>query len=514
MTTTAAPFGNPFATRFMRPRQAGPFAFVIFGASGDLTQRKLVPALYNLWLDGFLPKPFAVVGFARRQKTDEQFRAEMTEAITSFSRRKPESRESLQQFISQLSYVPGAFGETADYQTLRNQLMALSSERRVPDNRLFYLATPPDAFDDIISNLKNSGLVSRHSEEEPWSRVIVEKPYGHDEQSAQELNEIAYRVFKEKQIYRIDHYLGKETVQNILVLRLGNAIFEPLWNRRYIDHVQISVAESLGVGSRAGYFEQAGIIRDMIQSHIMQVFTLIAMEPPAAFEATAIRDEKVKVLRSLRKFSPEEVAVNVVRGQYAAGSVGGEDVVGYRQEQNVAPGSMTDTYVAMKLSIDNWRWSGVPFYLRSGKRLPKRVTEVSIVFKAPPLRLFEAAGCEALSPNILRLRIQPQEGISLSFGAKAPGQAVTVAPVRMDFMYSNSFAEATAEAYERLILDALVGDSTLFARDDEVSLSWRVVDSIIKQFPNLPLHSYPAGDWGPRGADEFMARDGREWLRL
>lgn len=511
---TTETLGNPFLTRFMRSKQAGSFAFVIFGASGDLTQRKLIPALFNLWMDGLLPKPFAVVGFARRPKSDEQFRAEMVEAIGSFSRRKPSSDEALTQFVSQISYVQGAFEETSDYQTLRNHLGGLASERRMPENRLFYLATPPDAFDDIISNLKNSGLVSKNHETEPWSRVIVEKPYGHDEQSAAQLNEIAYRVFSEKQIYRIDHYLGKETVQNILVFRLGNSIFEPLWNRRYIDHVQIAVAESLGVGSRAGYFEQAGIIRDMVQSHILQVFTLIAMEPPAAFDATAIRDEKVKVLRSLHRYAPDEVAANVVRGQYGPGSVGGEDVVGYRQEQNVSSDSMVDTYVALKLTIDNWRWSGVPFYIRAGKRLPKRATEVSIVFKAPPLKLFEAAGCDTLSQNILRLRIQPQEGISLSFGAKAPGQAVTMAPVRMDFMYSSSFAEATAEAYERLILDALVGDSTLFARDDEVALSWRFVDSVIREFPNLPLQQYPAGQWGPEAADEFIGRDGREWLRL
>ncbi len=514
MSQVETPYGNPFLSRFMRPRQAGPFHLVIFGASGDLTQRKLLPALFNLFLDGFLAGSFTIFGYARREKSDEQFRAETKKGITEFSRRQPESEEILDQFLSHLHYVSGTFEDNDGYRRLKDRLKAETLRLMMPGSTLFYLATPPSSFPDIIRNLKSAELATSVDDSNEWSRIIIEKPFGHDTASAWELNGTIHSLFREKQIYRIDHYLGKETVQNILVFRLGNSIFEPLWNRRYIDHVQITVAESLGIGSRAGYFEQAGIIRDMIQSHILQVFTLIAMEPPATFDATAIRDEKVKVLRSLHRFTPEDVMSLVVRGQYGSGSVGGEAVIGYREENGVAADSATDTYVAMKLTIDNWRWSGVPFYLRAGKRLPKRVTDVSIVFKAPPHMIFESSGIDSPYANVLRLRIQPQEGISLTLGAKTPGQTVRVTPVRMDFMYDSSFGTVSPEAYERLILDAITGDSTLFAREDEVELSWQFVDRITTIWKTMPLHSYPSGEWGPTAAEDLVSRDRREWLRL
>ncbi|MBK7143218.1 MAG: glucose-6-phosphate dehydrogenase [bacterium] len=498
----------------MRAKQADSFTFVIFGATGDLTQRKLIPALFNLFLDGFLGRPFSVIGFARREKSDAQFRAEMGDAIRKYSRRQAENPDQLERFLDSLGYVQGTFEVGDGYVRLKKRIVEMSMAQGSPENVMYYLATPPDAFPQILTSLQANGLVSGHGEHEPWSRIVIEKPFGHDASSAGELNKMVHSVFAERQVYRIDHYLGKETVQNILVFRLANAIFEPLWNRRYIDHIQISVAESLGVGSRAGYFDEVGIIRDMIQSHIMQVFTLIAMEPPASFDATAIRDEKVKVLKALRQISDESLSEYSVRGQYGPGSIGGEAVAGYRNEDGVPSNSMTDTFVALKLYVDNWRWSGVPFYLRSGKRLPKRVTEVGIVFKAPPHLLFNRTEGQLADTNVLRFRIQPQEGITLSFQAKMPGQEVRISPVRMDFMYASAFEAATSEAYERLILDALTGDSTLFAREDEVELSWRLVDRIIASWRGSQLQMYEAGTWGPDAADAFLARDGREWLRL
>jgi glucose-6-phosphate 1-dehydrogenase len=514
VSSPEASFGNPFASQFLRTRRAGPFQLVIFGASGDLTQRKLIPALFNLFVDGYVPEQFAIVGYARRGKSDEQFRAEMAEAVREHSRRAPESEEQLHEFLSHLHYVAGPFEDEGGYLRLRDRLKALCLDRQMPGNTLYYLATPPESFPEIIRNLHHSSLVTPMPDGVDWTRIVIEKPFGRDTATAWELNGTIHAAFSERQVYRIDHYLGKETVQNILVFRLGNSIFEPLWNRRYIDHVQITVAESLGVGSRAGYFDRAGIIRDMIQSHILQVFTLIAMEPPATFEATAIRDEKVKVLKSLHLPTPGEVTSRVVRGQYVSGSLGGERVPGYLEETGVAAGSQTETYVALKLAIDNWRWSGVPFYVRAGKRLPKRVTDVAIVFKEPPHMIFDEMGRGARHTNLLRLRLQPQEGIMLSFGAKAPGPAAKVAPVHMDFMYASSFGAAAPEAYERLILDALTGDSTLFAREDEVELSWRLVDRIVQNWQEAHLNAYPAGDWGPSEAEALLQQDDRAWLRL
>lgn len=505
---------NPFLSQFMRSRQAGPFFIVIFGASGDLTKRKLIPALFNLFRDGYLPERFGVFGYARREKTDQQFREEMAEGIRQFSRRQPDSDEQLQQFLDRLEYVTGDLDDEKGYRSLRERLRARSLDLSVPQNILLYMATPPDVFEAITRNVHRTGIVSGISDGDNWSRLIIEKPFGHDTTSAWQLNGALHRAFSENQIYRIDHYLGKETVQNILVFRLGNAIFEPLWNRQYIDHVQISVAESIGIGSRAGYFEQAGMIRDMVQSHILQVFTLIAMEPPTSFQTNAIRDEKAKVLKSLIPLRPNHLPQHIVRGQYHPGSVGGEQVRGYREENGVSEGSMTETYCALQLHVDNWRWAGVPFYIRTGKRLPKRVSEVSIVFKSVPKQLFDHTDMTEQSPNVLRLRIQPQEGISLSLGAKVPGQSLNVSPVRMDFTYSNAFGMPSPEAYERLILDAITGDSTLFAREDEVELSWQLIDSITKHWEPLPLHPYAAGAWGPQAADELLGQSQRRWLRL
>ncbi len=514
MNKSVSTIENPFASNLTPARKAGPFSFVIFGASGDLTKRKLIPALYNLFVDGYLSAPYSIIGFARREKSDEAFRAEMAQAIRSFSRRKPDSDDQLNQFLSKLTYLQGEFHDQSAFARLKDRLRGGAASQLAEHNCMYYLATPPDSFEPIINNLRAERLVSRDSDTTGWSRIIIEKPFGHNAASAGRLNETVHRAFSESQVFRIDHYLGKETVQNILVFRLGNSIFEPLWNRRYIDHVQISVAESIGIESRAGYFDSAGIIRDMIQSHIMQVFALIAMEPPASFDADAIRDEKAKVLKSMHAFETNDLAARVVRGQYVAGSVGGETVNGYLQEAGVPPQSTTETYVALKCAIDNWRWSGVPFYLRAGKRLAKRVTEVSIVFKAPPLALFKQSECGTRSPNILRLRIQPAEGISLTLGAKVPGQTSRIAPVRMDFMYSSAFGVASPEAYERLIFDAIVGDATLFAREDEVELSWQHIDRITGNWKALPLHEYEAGSWGPEAADQMIAADGRTWVRL
>jgi glucose-6-phosphate 1-dehydrogenase len=514
MTSRPGVIENPFASRFMHARQAGPFSLVIFGASGDLTKRKLVPALFNLYKDGYLAAPFSIIGFARREKSDDSFRREMVDAVRTFSRRQPDSDDELSRFVASLSYVQGDFENGSAYAHLGDKIRKSALSHQSGHNCLFYLATPPAEFEPIIRNLRSAGLVTPISDSDGWSRIVIEKPFGRDTASAWQLNGVVHAVFSEPQVFRIDHYLGKETVQNILVFRLGNSIFEPLWNRRYVDHVQISVAESIGIESRAGYFDSAGIIRDMVQSHIMQVFTLIAMEPPASFEAGALRDEKAKVLKSLRPFEPKDLTTRVVRGRYVQGSVGGEPAKGYLEEDGVPPNSTTETYVALKCYVDNWRWSGVPFYIRAGKRLPKRVTEVSIVFKAPPLALFQHAEGNGRTPNILRLRIQPSEGISLSLGAKVPGQLSRIAPVRMDFMYASAFGVASPEAYERLILDAITGDATLFAREDEVELSWQHIDRITQQWKTLPLYDYEAGGWGPEAAEQLLAADGRTWVRL
>jgi len=506
---------NPLRQGLGSERTPEPNVMVIFGATGDLTHRKLVPALYDLALDGLLPVGFSVVGFARRKKTDEECRLEMQEAVDKFARKRPAQGQVWEGFAQGLYYLQSEFGDPHGYEKLSQFLDRIDMDRGTGGNRLFYLATPPNHYAQIIKHLGASGLARRS--QQGWRRIIIEKPFGQDLQTARELNRHALSAFDEDQVYRIDHYLGKETVQNILVFRFANGIFEPIWNRRYIDHVQIAVAESVGVENRAAYFEGAGTIRDMVQNHILQLLSLVAMEPPASFDADSVRDEKVKVLRSIPPIHPGEVGAYTVRGQYGPGWAAGEEVKGYREESGVAPDSAVETFLALKLVIDNWRWAGVPFYLRSGKRLPKRVTEIAIQFKRAPLLLFGKDAAEGAGPNVLVLRIQPDEGISLKFGSKVPGPTVRIRSVNMDFRYGASFGLEPPDAYERLLLDAMVGDSTLFIRRDETEAAWSLVDGIVDGWRESPRPSFPnyeAGSWGPEEAHKFMEKDGRRWRRL
>jgi len=488
---------------------------VIFGGSGDLARRKLVPALFELHCQGQLAPATAIVGFSRSVDSDEAWRADLEAALAEF-RRTTHSEEDWRGFSARLHHVRGDLHESRSFADLALRLEAVERERGLPGNRLYYLAIPPSGIGDAVSHLGGAGLVHPVEPAEPWSRLVVEKPFGHDLASARALNEAVHAAFRERQVFRIDHYLGKETTQNILVFRLGNGIFEPLWNRRYVDHVQITVAETLGVEGRGRFFEEAGIFRDVVENHMLQLLCLVAMEPPVAFEANVVRDEKVKVLRSIRPQTPEEILRDTVRGQYAPGTIDGHPVPGYRREPNVAPGSLRETYAAWKLQIENWRWAGVPFYLRAGKRLPKRVTEIAITFKTPPIALFRRAGVLGQEPNVLVLRLQPDEGIALRIGAKEPGPTMRVETVKMDFRYSEFFGEKTPDAYERLLLDALNGDSTLFARRDEVEAAWELVTSVLdvwRESPPRDLPNYEAGTWGPEAAMELLARDGRRWRR-
>jgi glucose-6-phosphate 1-dehydrogenase len=460
------------------------------------------------------------LGFARRPKTDRQFRAEMLEAVNRHARLQPVLPEVWEDFGGAVGYHTGNFDDPAAYASLKWRLDQLDRERGTQGNRLFYLATAPEYFPVIIKNLGAAGLVADAAHRQPWTRIVIEKPFGNDLASARALNAEAAAVFNERQVFRIDHYLGKETVQNILALRFANAIFEPLWNRRHVDHVQITAAEDLGMeGRRGAYYETAGAIRDFVQNHIMQLLALVAMEPPVAMEADAIRDEKEKVLRALRPLTPDQVAANVVRGQYGPGTLLGRPVKGYREEEGVAPDSTTETFLAMRLSLDTWRWAGVPFFIRAGKRLPKRVTEIAVQFKGAPTSLFadESRATAAGAPNLLALRIQPDEGISLAFDAKMPGARLRLQPVKMDFRYGSSFGQPPPEAYERLLLDAMLGDTTLFTRADEVESAWRFVDSIIEGWRKLPPPSFPnhaAGTWGPAEADRLLQGTTAKWRRL
>src|SRR5450432_565356 len=465
---------NPLREGLSTKAVPQPCAIVIFGATGDLTHRKLIPALYNIAADGELPPAVAVVGFARRPKTDDEFREELEEATRKFSRQTVRD-EIWNGFGRSLYYHQSEFGDEDGYKKLAQRLDQLDKESGTRGNRLFYFAASPDQFETIVLNLKKAGL--NKAREGSWARVILEKPFGTDLKSARHLNRVVQSAFLEDQTYRIDHFLGKETAQNILVLRFANAIFEPLWNTRYIDHVQITAAETLGVEGRAGYYENAGALRDMVQNHLLQLLCLVSMEPPTDLRADSIRDEKVKVVRSLRRLAREQLAEDVVRGQYAEGAISGKQVPAYRTEKNVKPDSKTETFVALRLRVDNWSWSEVPFYVRVGKRLPKSGTEISVHVKKAPLVLFNKEST-SLDQNVLVIRIQPDEGISLRMQAKMPGTSFRIEPVKMDFHYGTSFGKASPEAYERLLLDAMSGDATLFARRDEVERAWAFIDAI------------------------------------
>ncbi len=510
---------NPLREGMTQLATAPPCAMVIFGVSGDLTSRKLMPSLYDLAMTSRLAEGFSIIGVSRREWSDEQFRAEMRKAVEAHAR-TPVTQDRWDSFAAGLFYVCGNFDDQSLYETLGTRLREVDQERRTEGNRLFYLATPPSFYISIINSLGAHDLVDRQDFYRAptigWMRLVVEKPIGNDLPSARELNHAMSEVVSESQIYRIDHYLGKETVQNAMAFRFANVLFEPVWNRHYVDHMQITVAESLGVESRGTYYEEAGAVRDMLQSHMLQLLSIVAMEPPAVFRGNAVRDEKVKVLRSVIPPTGEAVKDRSARGQYAAGFIEGKLVPGYRQEQEISATSTTETFVALKLQVDNWRWADVPFYLRTGKRLPRRVTEIAIQFQRVPHLMFQAAGTPDVEPNLLTLRIQPDEGISLRFAAKIPGTTMELRTVRMDFAYGASFGSAGADAYERLLVDAMTGDQTLFARRDEVETAWNIVDPVLEawaaeEVTGLPL--YEAGTWGPEKADLLIERDGRRWRR-
>jgi glucose-6-phosphate 1-dehydrogenase len=494
-----------------------PCAIVIFGASGDLTRRMLLPALYNLSVDAQLPPQCAIVGFARTEWSDDEFREHARASVSEFSRRRIDPA-AWERFCQSLFYVPGDYDQAPSHVRLTERLEVLETERGLPGNHLYHLAVPPSAYAPIIKELARGGHAEPHGEGASWSRVIIEKPFGHDLESSRELNRLIHTVFSEDEVYRIDHYLGKETVQNILVFRYANGIFEPVWSRRYVDHVQITVAESIGVGERGGYYEEAGALRDMVQNHLMQLLSLVAMEPPIAFNGRWVRDEKVKVLEAVRPLSTEDVWISTARGQYGPGVVDGRPVPGYRQEKDVSPNSSTETYVALKMFIDAWRWADVPFYMRTGKRLRKRSTEIAIQFKKAPHPLFrDFLEGASLAPNLLTMRIQPDEGISLMFHTKVPGSPLKIRPMTMDFTYGATDLAEAPTAYETLLLDAMQGDNTLFARSDEVETAWRLVDSILSAWAELPPPAFPnyaAGTEGPDAANKLIEADGRRWREM
>ena len=500
---------QPNKARIGRP--GDPCVMVIFGAAGDLTRRKLIPALYNLASEQLLSREFAVVGLSRNPMNTEQFREKVSQDIKQYAT-GPVDSDLWEWFVRRMHYLPGTFDDPNVYGRLKDTLLKVDKDHSTHGNYFFYLATSPNYFASIVENLGKNGLVSEENHQ--WRRVIIEKPFGHDLDTAQALNKQVRKVLDEKQIYRIDHYLGKETVQNILAFRFANGIFEPIWNRRYIDHIQISVAETVGVEQRGSYYDQAGALRDMVPNHIMQLISLTSMEPPISFQADAVRDEQAKILHAIQPLSSEEVLLKTVRGQYGEGIVAGQRLPAYRAEPDVPPDSRTETFVAMKLQIDNWRWADVPFYLRTGKALPVRNTHIVIQFRRAPFVLFRDTPVENLMPNQLVLHIQPEEGISLRFAAKTPGSVMRLGTVDMNFEYADYFGVTPSTGYERLLHDCMIGDATLFQRADMVEAGWAVVDPVLDVWKALPPRNFPnyaAGSWGPKEADDLMERDGRRW---
>jgi glucose-6-phosphate 1-dehydrogenase len=493
-------------------KTADPCVMVIFGATGDLTKRKLFPALYNLAKDKFLPENFAIVGVGRQEMKSEEFRDQMIANLEEFAGPDPD-KELIKWFCDRTYYTGGDFDDDKKlFADIKDMLSDVCAKNDIPENFFYYMAIPPALFANVSQKIVKSGLGKE--ENGHWRRFIFEKPFGRDLESAHKLNTDLLKILKERQIYRIDHYLGKETVQNILVFRFGNSIFEPIWNRNYIDHVQITVAEKLGVESRGGYYDTAGALRDMIPNHIFQLVTLTAMEPPVSFEADAVRDEQAKILAAIQPFSPEDALHKAVRGQYDEGSISGKKVPAYRNEEKVPENSGTETYAALKLSIDNWRWADVPFYLRTGKAMPVRNTHIVIQFRRAPFVLFRDTPVENLTPNQLVLHIQPEEGISLRFAAKTPGAVMRLGTVDMNFEYADYFGVTPSTGYERLLHDCMIGDATLFQRADMVEAGWCVVNPVLDVWKALPprnFPNYPAGTWGPKEAEDLMERDGRRW---
>jgi len=499
-------------------RRAGPAVMVIFGCSGDLTRRKLLPSLFHLMCDGLLDEHFSIIGVDRIERDEEQFRADILAAIEEFRRDDdPEVKVATwERLASNMYHVSGELTDDATYAAIGKKLVELDATMPEGAGHLFYLAIPPSLYGPVIEKLSSSGVAPRvpDSAARPWVRVIIEKPFGRSLASARELNATVRKALAEHQVYRIDHYLGKETVQNLLVLRFANSIFEPVWNRQHIEHVQITAAESVGVEHRARYYEEAGVVRDMFQNHLLQLLTLMAMEPPVTFSADAVRDEKVKVLRAIRPFGPNDAHEFAVRGQYGPGDIGGKAVPGYREEPGIAADSRTPTYAAVRFLVDNWRWHGVPFFLRSAKRMPRRTTEIAITFRQPPHLMFKLPPGQGLEPNVLAMRIQPHEGIALRFEAKVPGVDVRMVSVDMDFDYDEAFTGKDHDAYETLLLDCLLGEATLFTRADEVEAAWRAVDPLIAHWEATAAAHFPnyaAGSWGPAIADEFIGRVGAKW---